>query len=177
MCHSAQVRHLVVEELLQHVSMPGINGRGFYFLFRYLLRSSFTSGQQYVVILLVRNLFVFSSYHKTHNYFFFTDDLTAFIAIKPDYPKVSSIFRIKFNGNLPAGEDLLRDIEREVNVMWEKPPTLSAQLQRLRSCFDIYLETESLAPREKIFFHPVRGRTRSRPYKYVELGGGIFTHR
>ncbi|XP_058803325.1 THO complex subunit 5 homolog [Phymastichus coffea] len=105
------------------------------------------------------------------------NELTAFIAIKPDYPKVSSIFRIKFHDNLPAGVDVLRDIEREVNVLWEKPPTLSAQLQRLRSCFDIYLETEGLAPREKIFFHPVRGRTRSRPYKYVELGGGIFTHR
>ena len=61
--------------------------------------------------------------------------------------------------------------------MWEKPPTLTAQIQRLRACFDIYLETESMAPREKIFFHPVKGRTRARPYKYVALGGGIFTHR
>lgn len=101
----------------------------------------------------------------------------AYIVIKPDYPKVTSIFRVSFNSSIPAGVDVLRDIEREVNVMWDRPPILSAQLQRLRSCFDIYLETEGMAPREKIFFHPVRGRTRSRPYKYVEIGGGIFTQR
>ena len=107
----------------------------------------------------------------------FSGELVAFIAIKPDYPKVTSVFRINFNANVPAEVDILRDVEREVNVMWDKPPTLSAQLQRLRSCFDIYLETEGIVPREKIFFHPVRGRTRARPYKYVEIGGGIFTHR
>lgn len=73
--------------------------------------------------------------------------------------------------------DVLRDIEREINVTWEKAPTLSAQLQRLRACFDVFLETEGMAPREKIFFHPVRGRTRARPYKYLPLGGGIFTQR
>ncbi|OXU30184.1 hypothetical protein TSAR_007637 [Trichomalopsis sarcophagae] len=104
-------------------------------------------------------------------------ELVTYIAIKPDYPKVTSVFRISFNSNISAEVDTLREIEREVNVMWEKSPTLSAQLQRLRACFDIYLETENMAPREKIFFHSVRGRTRSRPYKYVEIGGGIFTHR
>ena len=103
--------------------------------------------------------------------------MVAYIAIKPDYPKVTSIIRVILKTNTPSMVDVVRDIEREVNVMWEKPPTLSAQLQRLRSCFDIYLETSNLAPREKIFFHPVRGRTRSRPYKYMEIGGGIFTHR
>lgn len=61
--------------------------------------------------------------------------------------------------------------------MWEKPPLLSAQLQRLKACFDIYLETENLATKEKIFFQQCRGRTRSRPFKYVEIGGGIFTQR
>ena len=110
-------------------------------------------------------------------YVFSTDELIAYIAIKPDYPKVTSVFNVSFKSKVPGIADILRDIEREVNVMWDKPPTLSAQLQRLRSCFDIYLETENTVPREKIFFHPVRGRTRSRPYKYVEIGGGIFTHR
>ncbi|XP_014231545.1 THO complex subunit 5 homolog [Trichogramma pretiosum] len=107
-------------------------------------------------------------------------EMIAFIAIKPDYPKVTSTFRIMFSPQTqPASnkQDIVRDIEREINVMWEKPPTISAQLQRLRACFDIFLETEGSVPREKIFFHPVRGRTRSRPYKYVEIGGGIFTHR
>lgn len=103
--------------------------------------------------------------------------MVAYIVIKPDYPKVSSIFRIKFNPKKTSGVDVLRDIEREVNVMWEKQPTLTVQLQRLRCCFDIYLETENLVSKDKIFFNPVRGRTRERPYKYVEIGGGIFTHR
>lgn len=108
---------------------------------------------------------------------FFLGELIARIAIKPDYPKVAALFSISISPMVPASADILRDIEREVNVMWTKPPTISAQLQRLRACFDIYLETESMAPKEKIFFHPVKGRTRARPYKYLTLGGGIFTHR
>ncbi|XP_046825264.1 THO complex subunit 5 homolog isoform X1 [Vespa crabro] len=106
-----------------------------------------------------------------------SSELIARIAIKPDYPKVAALFSISISPMVPASADILRDIEREVNVMWTKPPTISAQLQRLRACFDIYLETESMAPKEKIFFHPVKGRTRARPYKYLTLGGGIFTHR
>ncbi|XP_043260585.1 THO complex subunit 5 homolog [Colletes gigas] len=105
------------------------------------------------------------------------NELIARIAIKPDYPKIAPVFNISVSPMVPASVDILRDIEREVNVMWIKPPTLSAQLQRLRACFDIYLETESMIPKEKIFFHPVKGRTRARPYKYLELGGGIFIHR
>ncbi|XP_076625148.1 THO complex subunit 5 [Colletes latitarsis] len=105
------------------------------------------------------------------------NELIARIAIKPDYPKIAPVFNISVSPMVPASVDILRDIEREVNVMWIKPPTLSAQLQRLRACFDIYLETEGMIPKEKIFFHPVKGRTRARPYKYLELGGGIFIHR
>ncbi|XP_043589359.1 THO complex subunit 5 homolog [Bombus pyrosoma] len=105
------------------------------------------------------------------------NELIARIAIKPDYPKIAPVFNISINPIVPASVDILRDIEREVNVMWIKPPTLSAQLQRLRACFDIYLESEAIIPKEKIFFHPVKGRIRARPYKYLELGGGIFIHR
>jgi len=104
-------------------------------------------------------------------------ELVARIAIKPDYPKIAPVFSISVSPTVPASADIIRDIEREVNVMWTKSPTLTAQIQRLRACFDIYLETESMAPKEKIFFYPVRGRTRARPYKYLSLGGGIFTHR
>ncbi|KAK1123300.1 hypothetical protein K0M31_008920 [Melipona bicolor] len=104
-------------------------------------------------------------------------ELIARIAIKPDYPKIAPVFSISMNPTILASADILRDIEREVNVMWIKQPTLSAQLQRLRACFDIYLESEALVPKEKIFFHSVKGRTRARPYKYLELGGGIFIHR
>ncbi|XP_020290913.1 THO complex subunit 5 homolog isoform X1 [Pseudomyrmex gracilis] len=106
-----------------------------------------------------------------------SSELVAKIAIKPDYPKIAPVFSVSISPMVPASADIIRDIEREVNVMWTKSPTLTAQIQRLRACFDIYLETESMAPKEKIFFHPVRGRTRARPYKYLPLGGGIFTHR
>ncbi|XP_008559444.1 THO complex subunit 5 homolog [Microplitis demolitor] len=104
-------------------------------------------------------------------------ELTAHVAIKPDYPKVSAVISINMNPSLVTSADVVRDIEREINVMWDRPPTISNQLQRLRTCFDIYLETESLATREKIFFHTVKGRTRARPYKYLHIGGGIFTQR
>ncbi|EZA50540.1 hypothetical protein DMN91_009816 [Ooceraea biroi] len=106
-----------------------------------------------------------------------SSELVARIAIKPDYPKIAPVFNVSISPMVPASADIVRDIEREVNVMWTKSPTLTAQIQRLRACFDIYLETESMAPKEKIFFHPVRGRTRARPYKFLSLGGGIFTHR
>lgn len=108
---------------------------------------------------------------------FLSAELIARIAIKPDYPKIPPVFNISINPVVPASMDVLRDMEREVNVTWIKPPTLSAQLQRLRACMDVYLETESIVPKEKIFFHSVKGRTRARPYKYLELGGGIFIHR
>ncbi|XP_066588651.1 THO complex subunit 5 homolog [Prorops nasuta] len=104
-------------------------------------------------------------------------ELIARIAIKPDYPKVTPVFNISINHMGPVSVDILRDIEREVNVMWTKPPTLSAQLQRLRACFDVYLETENIVPKEKIFFHSVKGRSRVKPYKYLPIGGGIFTQR
>lgn len=105
------------------------------------------------------------------------NELIAKIAINADYPKIAPVFNINMNSVVPVHGDILRDMEREVNVMWSKPPTLSAQLQRLRACFDIYLETENIIPKEKIFFHAEKGRTRARPYKYLELGGGIFIHR
>ncbi|XP_034938502.1 THO complex subunit 5 homolog [Chelonus insularis] len=106
-----------------------------------------------------------------------TNDLIAHIAIKPDYPKVPAVITVNISSSITSSLDIVRDIEREVNVMWDRPPILSNQLHRLRTCFDIYLETENMAPREKIFFHPVKGRIRERPYKYLALGGGIFTQR
>ncbi|XP_043470764.1 THO complex subunit 5 homolog [Leptopilina heterotoma] len=106
-----------------------------------------------------------------------SNELVARIAIKPDYPKVTPVFSISMNSMNLTSADVIRDMEREINVMWEKPPTLTAQIQRLRACFDIFLETEGRVTREKIFFYSVKGRTRARPYKYVPLGGGIFTHR
>ncbi|KAH0557239.1 THO complex subunit 5 homolog [Cotesia glomerata] len=105
--------------------------------------------------------------------------LIAHIAVKPDYPKSPAIISVKMNSTKSNwSADVIRDIEREINVMWDHhPPTLSTQLQRLRMCFDIYLETGGLVPRQKIFFHSVKGRTRACPYKYLNIGGGIFTQR
>ncbi|KAG8035842.1 hypothetical protein G9C98_002968 [Cotesia typhae] len=105
--------------------------------------------------------------------------LIAHIAVKPDYPKSSAIISVNMNSTkINWSADVIRDIEREINVMWDhNPPTLSTQLQRLRMCFDIYLETGGLVPRQKIFFHSVKGRTRACPYKYLNIGGGIFTQR
>lgn len=78
-------------------------------------------------------------------------------------------------------------MEKVVNVEWtEKTPKklssketfiLGAQIHRLLACFDIFLETlpTNDFPQHKIFFKPIRGRNRSRPYKYLKVGGGIFT--
>lgn len=118
------------------------------------------------------------------------NEMIARITIKPDYPKVIPVFKLKINSEVSGGvDDVIRDIEREVNVMWDTtdttstttpptpPTTISSQIQRLCACFDIYLETENIVTREKIFFHPVKGRSRARPYKYLSIGGGIFTQR
>lgn len=113
---------------------------------------------------------------KLHLFCPLADELSSRIAIKADYPKSSAIFCIKMNSS-QAARDALRDIEREVNVMWQEQPTLSAQVQRLRACFDIHLETEGLVNKEKIFFHAVKGRSRAKPYKYLPLANGIFVHR
>ncbi|CAG2061275.1 unnamed protein product, partial [Timema podura] len=87
-----------------------------------------------------------------------------------------------------------QDMEREMNVYWMElvkdlghgwgSSLLVAQMNKLMSCLDLYLEaagSTGIAPaefsRERIFFKPVRGRNRCRPYKFLHVSGGIFTQR
>ncbi|PNF43385.1 THO complex subunit 5-like protein [Cryptotermes secundus] len=121
--------------------------------------------------------------------------LVALIGVKCDYPRTPTVFCLQLNwhGEHDAGNnDAIRDMERELNVYWMElvggvgwgNTLLAAQLLQLMACLDVFLESAGSTgisplefPRDKIFFRPVRGRTRSRPYKYLRVGGGIFTHR
>ncbi|XP_069688990.1 THO complex subunit 5 homolog isoform X2 [Periplaneta americana] len=124
-----------------------------------------------------------------------TAKLMALIGVKCDYPRTPTVFCLHLNwhGDHNAGNnDAIRDMERELNVYWMElvggvgwgNTLLAAQLLRLRACLDVFLESAGAIgisppefPREKIFFQPVRGRSRSRPYKYLKVAGGIFTQR
>ncbi|KAF4520122.1 hypothetical protein B566_EDAN010278 [Ephemera danica] len=121
--------------------------------------------------------------------------LIALIAVKPDHPKDPPVFSLNLHWNgehNSNNDDAIRDMEREVNVHWRELISepgwswglLSAQMYRLMACLDVYLEatcTRSVLPaefpKERIFFSPVRGRTRSLPYKYIPAGGGRYTQR
>ncbi|XP_044735183.1 THO complex subunit 5 homolog isoform X2 [Chrysoperla carnea] len=116
--------------------------------------------------------------------------LIAYVSIKHNYPEQKPIFcvSVHWNEEWNTGNcEAIRDMEKVVNVEWpEKTPKklspketfiLGAQIHRLLACFDIFLETlpTNDFPQHKIFFKPIRGRNRSRPYKYLKVGGGIFT--
>lgn len=108
--------------------------------------------------------------------------LVALVALRSNYPKKAPIFSLTlhWNGNHHAGiNDDIRDIERVVNTDWgsdNKKHTLSAQMAKLLTCLDILLETtgSSEFPPDKVMFRPVRGRNRSKPYKYLKQGSGVF---
>lgn len=119
----------------------------------------------------------------------------ALIAIRNNYPESPPLFSIEVNWKgllTAASSDAIRDMEREVNVYVQEfmagkewiDTLLAAQVTRLLYCFDVYLEANAvtdedkkLFPREKVFIQATRSRTRSLPYKYVEMGGGVFTQR
>lgn len=108
--------------------------------------------------------------------------LVALVALRSDYPKKAPIFSLTlhWNGNHHAGiNDDIRDIERVVNTDWgseDKKDTLSAHMAKLLTCLDILLETtgSSEFPPDKVMFRPIRGRNRSKPYKYLKQGSGVF---
>ncbi|KAK7863751.1 hypothetical protein R5R35_011154 [Gryllus longicercus] len=124
-----------------------------------------------------------------------TAKLEALIAVKSDYPRVPTLFSLLLNwhGNHTSNNnDCIRDMEVELNVHWRElvlgagwgHTLLACQLMRLMVCLDIFLETSDATgrnpqefSRDKIFIKPVRGRNRCRPYKYLQVGGGIFTQR
>ncbi|XP_022196549.2 THO complex subunit 5 homolog A [Nilaparvata lugens] len=114
--------------------------------------------------------------------------LHAAVVLKSDFPSTTPVFALQIETQgkqLNAKNDeAIRDMEREVNHYCKeycstanlKEWILTAQMLQLLSCFDIYLEAvmTSQFPREKIFIQPVRGKTRSLPYKYMKTGNGIF---
>nr|CAD7587821.1 unnamed protein product [Timema genevievae] len=126
-----------------------------------------------------------------------TAKLLVLLAVKCDYPCTPSVYclHLNWNGEHHAGNnDAVRDMEREMNVYWLElvkdlghgwgSSLLVAQMNKLMSCLDLYLEaagSTGIAPaefsRERIFFKPVRGRNRCRPYKFLHVSGGIFTQR
>ncbi|XP_023238359.1 THO complex subunit 5 homolog [Centruroides sculpturatus] len=121
--------------------------------------------------------------------------LSTFVLIPPDYPSTSSLFLLTVNWKSERtgrNDPAVLELEQEVNVYCvEMLPAsarnyiLSCQLQHLLVSFDIYLETESArdtieGPREfsqgKVLTRSARGRSRSKPYKYLP-NYGLFTHR
>ncbi|XP_071445932.1 THO complex subunit 5 homolog A isoform X2 [Hetaerina americana] len=119
-----------------------------------------------------------------------TARLIALVAVKPDYPRSPAVFSLNLHWNgehNSSNDDAIRDMEAEVNVHWRELAKgrgwgwglLAAQFLRLISCLDIHLEASAPNefPRDKVFFKPVRGRNRARPYKYLPIGGGIFSQR
>ncbi|KAJ0176562.1 hypothetical protein K1T71_007741 [Dendrolimus kikuchii] len=111
--------------------------------------------------------------------------LVALVALKGDYPKKAPIISLTlhWNGTHYAEiNDDIRDIERVINTDWDtektKPGSLSAQITKLLICLDILLETSGSSefPPDKVMFHPVRGRNRVKPYKFIKHGNGVFVH-
>ena len=122
--------------------------------------------------------------------------IIALIAIKSNYPVSPPLFslEIHWKGVHTAVDcNAVRDMEREVNVYFKElmvgpgwtQTLLAAQVTRLLYCFDVYLEASSetdeekrIYPQDKVFIHGKKcGRTRALPYKYRDLGGGVFTQR
>ncbi|XP_068633298.1 THO complex subunit 5 homolog [Battus philenor] len=109
--------------------------------------------------------------------------LVALVALSSDYPKTSPLFSLTlhWNGTHHAGiNDDIRDIERFINTNWDKEDfeahTLSTQITKLLTCIDILLETSGSGefPPDKVMFRTVRGRNRSKPYKFLKQGPGLF---
>lgn len=109
--------------------------------------------------------------------------LVALVALKSNYPKEAPLISLTlhWNGTHNAKiNDDIRDIERVINTDWDlensKQCNLVTQMTKLLTCLDIVLETSGSSefPPDKVMFHPVRGRNRIKPYKFLKHGSGIF---
>ncbi|XP_065165904.1 THO complex subunit 5 homolog [Atheta coriaria] len=113
--------------------------------------------------------------------------MNAWIAIRNDYPDTVPMFvlHLKYNGDHHSeNSDQIRDMERNVNGDWKTRARgkdlsgclLAAQLKYLCAFLDVYLETndDSVFSNSTVFFRPVSGRTRRRPFKFHKTGNGIF---
>lgn len=109
--------------------------------------------------------------------------LVALVALKSEYPSKAPIFSLMlhWNGAFHAGnDDDIRDIERIVNTLQDdkngRKFSLSAQMTKLLMCFDILLE--AVGPSEftpdRVMLKTVRGRSRSKPFKFLKKGSGLF---
>ncbi|KAK9504692.1 hypothetical protein O3M35_010964 [Rhynocoris fuscipes] len=118
--------------------------------------------------------------------------LTVLIAVKPNYPANPPVFSLQLDWNddiwTASNNTDIIDIEREVNCYWKELVSnsgwahtlLTLQMHRVMICFDILLECldpQQFSAEKKTFFHPLRGRNRVHPYKYVPMGEGVFLQR
>jgi len=114
--------------------------------------------------------------------------LTALVSIAPSYPVVSPVFclSLQLDSNTETLEtsEMLRDLEREVNLGWEEQlgemegGLLMAMLHRLLVLLDVLLEVKSSMQegvgdnssssftKSQVFFDTVKGKMRRLPLQY-----------
>lgn len=121
--------------------------------------------------------------------------LKAFILLGYNYPSEAPLFLLTLQlreERSSRDDDSVKELERELNVHCverigaeQQEQLLSYQLQQLLVAMDVLLESQSSSdgldcPREfsndTVLARVVRGRSRSRPYKFLSKPG-IFTHR
>uniref|UniRef100_A0A2R5LLC7 Putative monocyte differentiation n=2 Tax=Ornithodoros turicata TaxID=34597 RepID=A0A2R5LLC7_9ACAR len=114
--------------------------------------------------------------------------MRAHVLVAGTYPKVPPLFLLALHWRekrTSRDDDALKELEREVNLEWGNTDSvLSIQMQQLLVGLDVLLEASAdcslHCPREfahdKVLAHPVRGRSRSHPYKFLSHLG-LFTHR
>lgn len=115
--------------------------------------------------------------------------LFAYIAVSPNYPAhyplilVEFVYKTNYNALNSNG---IRDLEKEINVFSGEPfeeeehiGVLLRQIRKLFFAIEIFAHIEF--PNEinvqTTYFREIQGRNRSRPYKYIPTGGGIYIHR
>ncbi|XP_076271786.1 THO complex subunit 5 [Rhynchophorus ferrugineus] len=112
-------------------------------------------------------------------------ELHAFIVLKNTYPIPPPIFALSLNYKNKYNStncDDIRDLERTLNVDWDfgersSSWLLSAQLTHLCSYLDVYLEStypKEFQPNTK-FIRSISGRNKKKPFKFRNIGTGIFT--
>lgn len=121
--------------------------------------------------------------------------LKAFVLLGYNYPSEAPLFLLTLQlreERSSRDDDSVKELERELNVYCvehvgaeQREHLLSYQLQQLLVAMDVLLESQSSSdgldcPREfsndTVLARVVRGRSRSRPYKFLPKPG-IFTHR
>ncbi|KAF6204109.1 hypothetical protein GE061_002449 [Apolygus lucorum] len=112
--------------------------------------------------------------------------------VKCDYPNSTPVYslQVEWNDNVmnASNSSKIIEMEREVNVYSKEladAPAWSTtliqfQVHRIMCMFDIFLECNDAAKfsaEKKTFLHPFMGRRRAHPFKYIQIGEGIFLQR